>query len=152
MTPLLDRGGTAQERTQLQANFTRTKSFHGSRGLWRSFLCRARFFGVLSRCHHDTELLHHAHHVPLGPALHDLAPGDAVDGYPGPHEFVVRGLHTHKGAPVRAHLRIAGDHRVTFGNLDVDLVAEVGKDPAKLRPEGLHRLNAMEITGIPRGS
>ena len=95
-------------------------------------------------------MLHHAHHIPVGPALHYLAPGDAVDSYPGPYEFPVRGLDAHKRAPVRPHRCEAGDYKFTFGDLDVDRVMEVREGTAKFLREGLHRLDTMEFTGIPR--
>jgi hypothetical protein len=94
------------------------------------------------------QLLHHAHHVPVSPALYDLALRDAVDGYPGPGQFSVRRLDTHESTPVGPHRREAGGHHVCFGQLNVDRVVEVGEGLAELFGEGLHRLHSVKIAGI----
>src|SRR5215211_8082920 len=77
--------------------------------------CEGLSASILVRTRDGAELLHHAHHVPIGPALHDLALRDAVDGYPGPTEFSVRRLHTHERTPVGPHRSEACGHHVCFG-------------------------------------
>src|SRR3712207_8473453 len=65
----------------------------------------------LTRRGDDAQLLHHAHHVPVGPALDDPALRDAVDAYPRPSESSVRRLHAHERAPVRPPGGEAGGHQ-----------------------------------------
>src|SRR5829696_9658888 len=109
--------------------------------------CEGLRASILVRTRDGAELLHHAHHVPVGPALHDLALRAAVYGYPGPGKLSVGGLNAHERAPVSPHGRETRGYHISFGQLDVDGVVEVGEGLAELFGEGLHRLHSVQIAG-----
>ena len=81
----------------------------------------------LPRIGDGAQLLHHAHHVPVSPALDDPALGNAVDGFPGP----------------------AGEANLVRANLARAVLAEAGLMSANLESASLVRaiLSRADLSG-----
>ena len=98
-----------------------------------------RLAGVLSEGGHHTELAQQADQVDLGPVLDKSAVGDTVDRYTGHGQLTPSWHDSKKLAYVRAVRGDARDDFVTFGDLVLDDVVEVGEGGAEGGGILLHR-------------